>query len=97
VDTTRLVHCHNKLLLIDGATALVSSQNWSNAALTENREAGLLFDHKGVVSYFTAIFETDWAVGQKKLPDHIKSGGVPVQMLRRGGFVEVAAADYQEV
>jgi phosphatidylserine/phosphatidylglycerophosphate/cardiolipin synthase-like enzyme len=97
VDTTRLVHCHNKLILIDGATVLVSSQNWSNAAVNDNREAGLLFDHKGVVSYFTGIFETDWTVGLKKLPAHISSGGVSTEMLSEGGFIEVTAADYQEV
>ncbi|MBZ5534204.1 MAG: hypothetical protein LAO20_22490 [Acidobacteriia bacterium] len=97
VDTTRLVHCHNKLILVDGVTVLVSSQNWSNAAINDNREAGLLFGHKGVATYFTNIFETDWSVGVKKLPDHISSGGVSTEMVGRGGFVEVAAADYQEV
>ena len=97
VDTTRLVHCHNKLLIIDGKTVLVSSQNWSKAAVLENRETGLLFEHKGVASYFTDIFESDWAVGQKKLPAQIGSGGASPEMLKRGGFIEVAAADYQEV
>ncbi len=97
VDTTRFVHCHNKLIIIDGKTVLVSSQNWSRAAVLDNREAGLLFDHKGVAGYFTDIFEADWEVGQKKLPPHIKSGGATPEMLRRGGFIEVAAADYQEL
>ncbi|HKT73802.1 MAG TPA: phospholipase D-like domain-containing protein [Steroidobacteraceae bacterium] len=97
VDTTRLVHCHNKLVLIDGTTVLVSSQNWSNAAVNDNREAGLLFDHKGVASYFTQIFETDWAVAQKKLPTHIASGGVSTEALAGGGYIEVTPADYQEV
>jgi phosphatidylserine/phosphatidylglycerophosphate/cardiolipin synthase-like enzyme len=97
VDTTRFVHCHNKLIIIDGKTVFVSSQNWSRAAVLDNREAGLLFDHKGVAGYFTDIFEADWEVGQKKLPPHIKSGGATPEMLRRGGFVEVSAADYQEL
>jgi len=97
VDTTRLVHCHNKLILIDGTTVLVSSQNWSNAAVNDNREAGLLFEHKGVAAYFKRIFEVDWAVAQKKLPAHIGSGGVSPQTLARGGYLEVTPADYQEV
>lgn len=95
VDTTRFVHCHNKLIVVDGKTVLVSSQNWSNAAVLENREAGLLFQHKGVASYFTDIFEEDWKVGQKKLPASTKSGKATPETLKRGGFVEVAAADYQ--
>jgi phosphatidylserine/phosphatidylglycerophosphate/cardiolipin synthase-like enzyme len=97
VDTTRLVHCHNKLVIADGETVLVSSQNWSKAAVLENREAGLLFQHRGVAGYFTDIFEVDWKVGQKKLPDHIKAGAIGVQSLREGGFIEVAAADYQQL
>jgi phosphatidylserine/phosphatidylglycerophosphate/cardiolipin synthase-like enzyme len=97
IDSTRFVHCHNKLIIIDGTTVLVSSHNWSRAALLDNREAGLLFQHKGVATYFADIFEADWEVGQTKLPAHIKSGGATPEMLARGGFVEVAAADYQEL
>ena len=97
VDTTRLVHCHNKLIIIDGEVVLVSSQNWSRAAVQDNREVGLLFEHKGVASYFTDIFEADWDVGQKRLPAHIRSGAATTEMLSRGRFIEVAAADYQEV
>ena len=97
VDTTRFVHCHNKLVIIDGMTVLVSSQNWLKAAVLENREAGLLLTHKGLASYFTDIFEEDWKVGQTKLPSHIEAGGVTPETLSEGGFVEVAAADYQQL
>jgi len=97
VDTTRFVHCHNKLIIIDGKIVLVSSQNWSKAAVLENREAGMLLTHKGVATYFTEIFEEDWKVGQTKLPSHIESGGVTPEALSAGGFVEVAAADYQQL
>src|SRR6266852_868495 len=97
VDTTRLVHCHNKLIIVDGETVLVSSQNWSKAAVTENREAGLLFKHAGVASYFTDIFEVDWKTAQKKLPATIGAGVVTPESLKQGGFIEVAAADYQQV
>jgi phosphatidylserine/phosphatidylglycerophosphate/cardiolipin synthase-like enzyme len=97
VDTTRLVHCHNKLIIVDGETVLVSSQNWSKAAVTENREAGLLFKHPGVASYFTDIFEVDWRTAQKKLPATIGAGVVTPESLKKGGFIEVAAADYQQL
>jgi phosphatidylserine/phosphatidylglycerophosphate/cardiolipin synthase-like enzyme len=97
IDTTRLVHCHNKLIIIDGETVLVSSQNWSKAAVLENREAGLLFKHTGVAGYFTGIFEADWKTGQKKLPAKIGAGVASPESLARGGFIEVAAADYQQL
>jgi phosphatidylserine/phosphatidylglycerophosphate/cardiolipin synthase-like enzyme len=91
IDTTRLVHCHNKLIIIDGETVLVSSQNWSKAAVLENREAGLLFRHAGVAGYFTGIFEADWKTGQEKLPAKIGAGVTSSESLARGGFIEVAA------
>ncbi len=97
IDTTRLVHCHNKLIIIDGETVLVSSQNWSKAAVLENREAGLLFKHTGVAGYFTGIFEADWKTGQKKLPARIGVGVASPESLAQGGFIEVAAADYQQL
>lgn len=96
VDTTRLVHCHNKMIIVDGVEILVSSQNWSDSAVVKNREAGLLLTHKGIAAYFTAIFENDWATAFRQLPATAKPQVGP-ELLRRGGFIKVAAADYREV
>lgn len=38
----------------------MNSQKWSDAAVRENREAGLLFNHRGVLDYFAATFKSDW-------------------------------------
>lgn len=57
------VHCHNKLLLVDGQRVLVSSQNWSDCAVMRNREAGLLVDYAPLARYYQAIFDLDWATG----------------------------------
>jgi phosphatidylserine/phosphatidylglycerophosphate/cardiolipin synthase-like enzyme len=97
IDTTRLVHCHNKLVIVDGETVLVSSQNWSRAAVLENRETGLLFKHAGVAGYFSEIFEVDWSTAQQKLPTKIGSNVASPESLKKGGFIEVAAADYQQL
>ncbi len=96
IDTSRFVHCHNKMIVVDGATVLVSSQNWSDAAVTKNREAGLLLTHKGIAKYFTGIFENDWETAFRKIPVPSKPQVEP-EALRAGGFVQVVPADYREV
>lgn len=96
VDTARLVHCHNKMVLVDGTGVLVSSQNWSDAAVSENREAGLLFNHKGIRDYFAAIFESDWATALKD-PSGVQPEVLAPETVRAGGFIRVMAGDYAEV
>jgi phosphatidylserine/phosphatidylglycerophosphate/cardiolipin synthase-like enzyme len=96
IDTDRFVHCHNKMILIDGKGVLVSSQNWSSAAVSENREAGLWLEHSGICRYFTDIFESDWSTARKKLPGPSPEFLAP-EALSRGGFVRVVPADYREV
>ena len=96
IDTTRFVHCHNKMVLVDGKEVLVSSQNWSNSAVSKNREAGVWLVHSGICSYFTQIFENDWKTAFKT-PEPSGKEVVEPESLAAGGFVRVAAADYQEV
>lgn len=96
MNTNRFVHCHNKLIVIDGDQVLVSSQNWSDSAVSKIREAGLLLSHKGIARYFTPIFESDWSTVFSKLP---KFGPPRVELatLRNGGYVSVDPADYRDV
>jgi phosphatidylserine/phosphatidylglycerophosphate/cardiolipin synthase-like enzyme len=96
IDTARFVHCHNKMVLVDGEGVLVSSQNWSNSAVSKNREAGVWLTHKGIGDYFTQIFENDWKTA-RKAPDAPVEDVVEPESLRAGGFVRVSPADYQEV
>ena len=95
IDTSRFVHCHNKMILVDGQSVLVSSQNWSDSAVSKNREAGVWLSHSGICDYFTKIFENDWKTALKA-PDAAPVDVEP-EALRAGGFVRVAPADYQEV
>jgi phosphatidylserine/phosphatidylglycerophosphate/cardiolipin synthase-like enzyme len=103
IDTTRLVHCHNKLIIIDGKKLLLSSQNWSNTAVSKNREAGLILEYPQMAKYFSAIFETDWETAQKKIPKPAAGGGaleavaIAPSAVSKGRFIEVSAGDYAEV
>lgn len=61
------VHCHNKLIVIDRQAALVSSQNWSDFAVSENREAGLVLHSPTLARYYARIFTLDWETGLQSL------------------------------
>lgn len=52
---------HNKGMIVDDLV-IVSSINWGNNALYENREAGVAVRSERIASYFSALFYKDWAV-----------------------------------
>jgi hypothetical protein len=62
---------HNKGIVVDGATVLVSSQNWSADGTLRNRDAGVIIYHQDAAQYFQQVFLHDWAhlAAAKALPD----------------------------
>ena len=96
IDTKRFVHCHNKLIIVDEKQVLISSQNWSNTGVGNNREAGVLMDFPQIAKYYTDIFESDWSTALTAIPKPGKKTVSP-ETLAKGGFVKVVPADYQEV
>ncbi len=51
---------HNKGIVVDGRTVLVSSQNWSSAGTLHNRDAGVIIENAEAAQYFDAVFAHDW-------------------------------------
>jgi hypothetical protein len=51
---------HNKGIVVDGATVLVSSQNWSADGTLFNRDAGVIIYHQDAAQYFQQVFRHDW-------------------------------------
>ena len=97
IDTKRFVHCHNKLVIVDDERVLVSSQNWSDSAVSKNREAGVIVSLPEIARYYGKIFESDWSTALKTIPKFGKKETVTPEALTKGTYVEVRAADYQEV
>jgi PLD-like domain len=62
---------HNKGIIVDGATVLVSSQNWSADGTLRNRDAGVIIHHVEAAQYFQQVFLHDWEhlAAAKALPD----------------------------
>jgi phosphatidylserine/phosphatidylglycerophosphate/cardiolipin synthase-like enzyme len=56
---------HTKLLIIDEKVTLLSSINFSFKGLTDNREAGMVIKSETVAEFYTQVFESDWADGEK--------------------------------
>jgi phosphatidylserine/phosphatidylglycerophosphate/cardiolipin synthase-like enzyme len=52
---------HNKGVVVDGATVLVSSQNWSMDGTLFNRDAGVVIANSDIAQYFQRVFLHDWA------------------------------------
>ncbi len=98
LDTKRFVHCHNKLVVIDRAQVLVSSQNWSDSALALNREAGLFIEYVPIARYYGDVIDSDWATGLRALPARRPSPRLfAPQALATGRVVELDWGDYAEV
>ncbi|HEX4442609.1 MAG TPA: phospholipase D-like domain-containing protein [Galbitalea sp.] len=61
---------HNKGIVVDGKSVLVSSQNWSTDGTLYNRDAGVIIENTQVAAYFEQIFEHDWAhLAEQKTAD----------------------------
>jgi phosphatidylserine/phosphatidylglycerophosphate/cardiolipin synthase-like enzyme len=57
-------HCHNKGVLVDGKSVVVSSTNWSENSITRAREAGVLIHSAKIAKYYEEVFLLDWKEGK---------------------------------
>jgi phosphatidylserine/phosphatidylglycerophosphate/cardiolipin synthase-like enzyme len=57
----RSLENHAKLILVDGATAMVGSENLSSTSLDQNREVGVLSSDAAAYTALSVAFEGDWA------------------------------------
>jgi phosphatidylserine/phosphatidylglycerophosphate/cardiolipin synthase-like enzyme len=65
---------HNKGIIIDNKTVLISSINWSPTSLEENRETGLIIKSINTTSYYLKLFDHDWSVCVKyNSSEHLKT------------------------
>ncbi len=56
---------HNKGMLIDGNITLVSSINWNQNSIENNREVGVVLTGKQIYNHYEAIFQSDWKASAK--------------------------------
>ena len=86
---------HNKGIVVDGETVLVSSANWSGDGVLRNRDAGLIIFNKEIATYFQNAFVFDW---ENRASASIEDDP-PVLIAREGdetpaGMVRMSWRDY---
>jgi phosphatidylserine/phosphatidylglycerophosphate/cardiolipin synthase-like enzyme len=55
---------HNKGMIVDNTSVLISSINWNENSVTRNREAGLIIENEEIALYYAEVFFYDWKLDQ---------------------------------
>jgi phosphatidylserine/phosphatidylglycerophosphate/cardiolipin synthase-like enzyme len=53
---------HNKGMIVDNTSVLISSINWNENSITRNREAGIIIEHEDLAMYYAEVFFYDWKI-----------------------------------
>jgi phosphatidylserine/phosphatidylglycerophosphate/cardiolipin synthase-like enzyme len=61
---------HNKGMIIDNQSVLISSINWNENSVRNNREAGVLIHHPEIAQYYADVFYVDWNLQQPQRQSH---------------------------
>jgi phosphatidylserine/phosphatidylglycerophosphate/cardiolipin synthase-like enzyme len=61
-DTRWFTANHNKGIIVDGRIVLISSINYSDGSITENREAGVIIENEQVAQWYSEIYDFDWGI-----------------------------------
>jgi len=61
---------HNKGLIVDNRSVLISSINWNENSVMRNREVGIIIESLEVADYYKNIFFYDWNLTAPKTQKH---------------------------
>ena len=62
-DTRWFAAEHNKGIIVDGHIVLISSINYSDNSIEDNREAGVIIEHEGIAQWYQQVYDFDWGMG----------------------------------
>ena len=86
---------HNKGIVVDGESVLVSSANWSADGVLRNRDAGLIVYDPEVTGYFSRAFLDDWeSRARSRLADDPPVLIAPDDGSTPSGMVRMSWRDY---
>jgi cardiolipin synthase len=58
------LYMHAKMMVVDGHSSFVGSENISGASLDGNRELGLILSDPGILTTIQQTFQADWSISQ---------------------------------
>ncbi len=61
-DTRWFTANHNKGIIVDGRIVLVSSINYSDNSITNNREAGVIIENEEIAQWYLQVYNFDWGI-----------------------------------
>lgn len=59
---------HNKGVIVDNQSVLISSINWNENSVMNNRETGVIIKNKDIASYYADVFFFDWNLNNTMTP-----------------------------
>jgi phosphatidylserine/phosphatidylglycerophosphate/cardiolipin synthase-like enzyme len=59
-NSSCLINVHNKGIIVDNKSVLISSINWNENSFTNNREAGVIIDSEELAEFYANVFLYDW-------------------------------------
>jgi phosphatidylserine/phosphatidylglycerophosphate/cardiolipin synthase-like enzyme len=89
-----VTHLHNKGVIVDRRTVLISSTNWSDNSIQRAREAGVAIESPEVAGYYASVFDFDWDNGWDAADVPANLAELAAEALfRPNGFEEIHPAD----
>jgi subtilisin family serine protease/phosphatidylserine/phosphatidylglycerophosphate/cardiolipin synthase-like enzyme len=91
-------HLHNKGIIIDGTTVIISSTNFTDTSIFENRECGIVIQSEVVSKYFRRLFELDWNNGvDHPLDKPLEIITIKDPRIRNGRYRKIDLGDFIEL
>lgn len=59
-DYHGLIKTHNKGMIVDGDSVMVSTINWNANSMLRNREVGVIVENSEIGDYYSDVFLKDW-------------------------------------
>ncbi|MFX1564062.1 MAG: phospholipase D-like domain-containing protein [Promethearchaeota archaeon] len=70
-DTRWFSANHNKGIIVDGRIVLISSINYSEGSINENREAGVIIENEAVARWYQEVYDFDWGLADSDAMDEV--------------------------